>query len=77
MDQLTTTFKVDQNMTPDQSFKELGLDSLTIAEIGASLQEKLGVEVADEELTGATKLGALAALLEAKGAVVPDVQAQD
>ncbi|MEU2718583.1 acyl carrier protein [Streptomyces sp. NPDC007205] len=76
VDQLATTFKVDQAMAPDQSFKELGLDSLTIAEVGAALQEALGVEVAEEELTETTKLGALAALLEAKGAVVPGVQPQ-
>lgn len=75
--QLATTFKVNQEMNPDQSFKELGLDSLTVAEIGAALQETLGVEVADEELTEATKLGALADLLKAKGAVVPGAQAKD
>ncbi|MEW2615876.1 acyl carrier protein [Streptomyces sp. NPDC047880] len=68
---LGTVYKVPGVIDPDKSFTELDVDSLSLAELGAHLEEELGVTVEEEELTGSTTVTELAGLLDARGAVVP------
>jgi acyl carrier protein len=68
---LGTVYKVPGVIDPAKSFAELEVDSLSLAELGAHLEEELGVTVDEEELTGSTTVTGLAGLLQARGAVVP------
>jgi acyl carrier protein len=56
---------------PTMTFNDLDLDSLSLAELGAQLEDDLGVTVEEENLTAETTVADIAALLEAQGAVVP------
>ncbi|MFD4504886.1 acyl carrier protein [Streptomyces sp. NPDC058457] len=53
------------------TFAELELDSLSLAELGAQLEDDLGVTVDEDNLTPRTTVADIAALLEAQGAVLP------
>ncbi|MFJ8335907.1 acyl carrier protein [Streptomyces sp. NPDC094437] len=68
---LRTAYKVPGEIDPQRSFLELDVDSLSLAELGAQLEDELGVTVEEEELSAVTTVAQLAALLEARGAVVP------
>lgn len=68
---LNRTYKVSAEIDPAKSFEELEVDSLLLAELGAQLEEDLGIEIEEENLTGDTTVGELAALLETRGAVIP------
>jgi acyl carrier protein len=68
---LSTTYQVSGTIKPTMTCGELELDSLSLAELGAQLEENLGVTVDEDNLTSATTVADIAALLEAQGAVVP------
>ncbi|GAA2656380.1 acyl carrier protein [Streptomyces lunalinharesii] len=54
---LTEKFKVPaQQIRPDATFADLGVDSLAIAELSLLLSERNGVEISDEDLKGSTTL---------------------
>ncbi|ANP50429.1 acyl carrier protein [Streptomyces griseochromogenes] len=69
-DLLEKSYKVPAPIDPDKSFQELEVDSLSLAELGAHLEDELDVTIDEEELTPATTVTALAGLLEARGAVL-------
>ncbi|MBD0423930.1 acyl carrier protein [Streptomyces sp. TRM S81-3] len=68
---LSTAYKVPGEIDPQKSFMELDVDSLSLAELGAHLEDELGVSVEEEELSAVTTVAELAELLEARGAVIP------
>ncbi|MCC9311899.1 acyl carrier protein [Kitasatospora sp. RB6PN24] len=68
---LSTTYQVSVTIEPTMTFSDLELDSLSLAELGAQLEDDLGVTVEEESLTAETTVADIAALLEAQGAVVP------
>ncbi|MFF2025127.1 acyl carrier protein [Streptomyces sp. NPDC058171] len=68
---LTTVYQVPGTIDADRSFQELEVDSLSLAELGAQLEDEFGVTVDEEELTPSTTVAQLAVLLEASGAVLP------
>jgi acyl carrier protein len=68
---LSTTYRVSVTIEPTMTFNDLDLDSLSLAELGAQLEDDLGVTVEEENLTAETTVADIAALLEAQGAVVP------
>lgn len=72
---LGTTYKVTETIEPTRSFKDLDLDSLLLAELGAQLEDDLGVTIEEENLTSDTTVADLADLLEAAGAVIPATSA--
>jgi acyl carrier protein len=67
---LQETFRVDGEVEPGKSFADLDLDSLTTAEICASLEDSFKVTIDDEEVTQQTTVDELAELLRRKGAVL-------
>ncbi|MCX4851595.1 acyl carrier protein [Streptomyces sp. NBC_00893] len=68
---LGTVYKVPGVIEPTMSFQALEIDSLSLAELGAQLEDDLGVTVEEEDLAPTTTVAELAELLEAQGAVVP------
>ncbi|MEV5203391.1 acyl carrier protein [Streptomyces sp. NPDC053720] len=68
---LGTVYKVPGAIEPTMSFQDLEIDSLSLAELGAQLEDDLGVTVEEENLAPTTTVAELADLLEAQGAVVP------
>lgn len=68
---LGTVYKVPGTIDPDKSFVDLEVDSLSLAELGAQLEDELGVEVAEEDLGSLTTVSELARLLESCGADIP------
>ncbi|WP_086770654.1 acyl carrier protein [Streptomyces bobili] len=68
---LGTVYKVPGTIDPDRSFVDLEVDSLSLAELGAQLEDELGVEVAEEDLSSLTTVSELARLLESRGADIP------
>jgi acyl carrier protein len=59
-----------ESLTPEQTFEELGFDSLTTVEIAVAAEERFGVNIADEELLALSTLGEVVAYIE--GLVTPD-----
>lgn len=51
------------NVAADQRIAELGLDSVSVMEMVGTIEEKLGVQLSDDELTKINTFGDLAALL--------------
>jgi acyl carrier protein len=68
---LNTVYKVPDPIDPEKSFMELAVDSLSLAELGAHLEDELGVTVDEEDLSAVTTVSGLAVLLESRGAVIP------
>ncbi|MDX3310851.1 acyl carrier protein [Streptomyces sp. NPDC054884] len=68
---LGTVYKVPGVIEPTMSFQDLEIDSLSLAELGAQLEDDLGVTVEEENLAPTTTVAELVELLEAQGAVVP------
>lgn len=49
---ISTRFKIEiSRVTPEASFDDLGLDSLSQIELALALQKELGVKISDAELT--------------------------
>ncbi|MBO2450946.1 acyl carrier protein [Actinomadura barringtoniae] len=59
------------SVTAQTTFADLDMDSIAMTELGAILEEELGIEVADEDITMEDTLGGMAALLERKLAAQP------
>ena len=55
---------IAENLTPEQTFEELGFDSLTTVEIVIEAEERFGVSIADEELLGLRTIGEVVAYIE-------------
>jgi acyl carrier protein len=53
-----------ESLTPEQTFEEVGFDSLTTVEIVVAAEERLGVSIADEELLGLSTIGEVVAYIE-------------
>lgn len=53
-----------ESLTPEQTFEELGFDSLTTVEIVVGAEDRLGVSIADEELLALRTIGEVAAYIE-------------
>ncbi|NEE06948.1 acyl carrier protein [Streptomyces sp. SID7499] len=68
---LTTVHKVPAPVDPEKSFQELEVDSLSLAELGAHLEDEFELTIDEEELTPSTTVAELAGLLESGGAVLP------
>ncbi|MFD6940726.1 acyl carrier protein [Streptomyces sp. NPDC054945] len=68
---LNTVYKVSGTIDPEKSFLELEVDSLSLAELSAQLEDEFDVPVDEENLSAATTVAELAAILEAHGAVMP------
>ena len=64
---LTQEFRVDEGaIAPEVSFKELGLDSLDVVSLVMSVEDRLGVEIPEEDLEGVERYGQALELLERK-----------
>lgn len=64
---LIEEFKVDEGgIAPEASFKELGLDSLDVVSFVMALEDRLGLEIPEQELEGVNTYGDALALLERK-----------
>ncbi|MFE5093333.1 acyl carrier protein [Streptomyces sp. NPDC056638] len=68
---LSTVYRVSGTIEPTMTFEELALDSLSLAELGAQLEDDLGVTIDEESLSAETTVAEVAAILEAQGAVLP------
>jgi acyl carrier protein len=53
-----------ESLTPEQTFEEVGFDSLTTVEIVVAAEERLGVSIADEELLALSTIGEVVAYIE-------------
>ncbi|MFF5900145.1 acyl carrier protein [Streptomyces argenteolus] len=65
---LTGPYQVPAPVDTGLSLAELGLDSLTRAEFGAEIQDRLGVAVEEDAVSADTTVDRLADVLTAKGA---------
>lgn len=57
-------------LSPEATFAELGVDSLTMVEVSIRVERELGVVVGDDELLPDLSLGDLAGLVDARQAAV-------
>ena len=54
---LVEEFKVDpESIGPEATFKHMGLDSLDMVSLVMSLEDRLGVQIPDDELQGVERL---------------------
>jgi len=68
---LTGKFHVPSaDLGPETRFEELDFDSLVFAELAVILQQRLGVPVAESDLSAEMTLAEAAAMLGAKGVTV-------
>ena len=64
---LIEEFKVDASaIEPDATFKKLRLDSLDLVSVAMSLEDRLGIQIPDNELVGIETFGQAVELLERK-----------
>ncbi|MFP5309907.1 MAG: acyl carrier protein [Actinomycetes bacterium] len=64
---LVDTFGVEADqVAPDATFEELGLDSLDVVELTLVLEEETGVKLEDEELEDVRTVGDAIAKVEAR-----------
>lgn len=68
---LGKVYNVPGDIESTRSFQDLQVDSLSLAELGAQLEDALGVTIDEEDLTSGTTVAELAELLENSGAVIP------
>jgi acyl carrier protein len=54
----------EEDITPTASCVEVGLDSLTVAELSVVLRSRLGIEIHDYELLELATVGDIARLME-------------
>ncbi|MEU6222475.1 acyl carrier protein [Streptomyces sp. NPDC047042] len=60
-------FEIDkESITPDATFDDLGLDSLSQLELATAVKKRLGVEISDEELSEISVVSDLVSLVEKK-----------
>ena len=52
-------------LRPEATLADVGLDSVGMVSVAFAIEEKYGVEIADDALEGATNFGELLATLEA------------
>ncbi|MBX9363385.1 acyl carrier protein [Streptomyces massasporeus] len=69
-DVLTTVFKVTGTIDPAKSFQELEVDSLSLAELAAQLEDEFDLTIEEEELRPESTVLEVAEFLEARGAVL-------
>jgi acyl carrier protein len=55
-----------ERISPEATFGQLDVDSMTMVEIGIHIERELGVQIGDTELQEDLTLGATAHLIEAK-----------
>lgn len=66
-DMLITSFQVPADaVTPEAGLKELDLDSLDVVELALAIQQQLGVEITEDEITELSDVAALAELIQAR-----------
>lgn len=53
-----------ESLSPEQTFEELGFDSLTTIEIAVAAEERLGINIADGELLALRTLGEVVGYIE-------------
>ena len=64
---LVEEFKVEPDaIERDRTFKKMGLDSLDLVSLAMSLEDRLSVEIPDDELVGIETYGQALDLLERK-----------
>ena len=64
---LTQEFKVEEaGISPEATFKDLGLDSLDVVSFAMALEDRLQIEIPEKELDGVETYGDALALLERK-----------
>ena len=64
---LVEEFKVEPDaIEREKTFKKMGLDSLDLVSLAMSLEDRLGVEIPDDELVGIETLEQALELLERK-----------
>ncbi|MET9566202.1 MULTISPECIES: acyl carrier protein [Streptomyces] len=62
---LTAGFKVPADqITPDSTLDDLGLDSLATVEFALALEKDLDVEISDDEVADLERLDKITALIE-------------
>ncbi|MFF8193120.1 acyl carrier protein [Streptomyces bobili] len=69
-DVLEKTYRVPAPIDAEKTFQELEVDSLSLAELGAQLEDEFDVVVDESDLTSTTTVAALAELLQTRGAVL-------
>ena len=57
--------------TPERSFTDLGIDSMTMLEIIVALEDRFGLLIPDDEWSGFSTVGDLVAHLERAGVITP------
>ncbi|GAA4835511.1 acyl carrier protein [Saccharopolyspora rosea] len=55
-----------EDTTPETTYHDLGVDSLTVVELTLQLQRELGIALEDDELTDDLTLAETASLIDAK-----------
>ena len=55
-----------EDTTPETTYHDLGVDSLTVVELTLQLQRELGIALEDDELTDDLTLAQTASLIDAK-----------
>jgi acyl carrier protein len=68
---LESSFRVRPGeVNPEATLEELELDSLDLVELSLTIQDRLGVQVSDDELANLKQVGAIVELIESRGAKV-------
>lgn len=66
---LIKEFRVDEAViSPEATFKQMGLDSLDVVSFVMALEDRLGLEIPEGELNGVETFGDASALIERKQA---------
>lgn len=55
-------------VTPDSTLADLGLDSLDLVELSLVIEKEIGVKVTDDELAEAGRVGSIAELVTSREA---------
>jgi acyl carrier protein len=61
---------IDTDIQPDASIEDAGLDSLALVELAMSINNRLGIEIADYELMDIKTIGQIVSLMEERTAQV-------
>ncbi|WP_416971083.1 acyl carrier protein [Streptomyces sp. 4F14] len=68
---LQTSFGLEADeISPEQTFNDLELDSLAMVELSLAAQEEFGVQVGDEDISAQDTVSRAAEVIEAKGVTV-------